>query len=239
MNDIFDRKLIRVPVKIKDGKAEYFNGGSIPARDDTIADLVLSESAITDKTFLKLVTHKTKHKIFDEGTELLVALTIKAKPTLDDLLVKHLMNIGHPEIVLGSSYFYKFRSADTKFVKIAIDKPTDKQNKLAPDDEGGMWLDIQGLQAKGISSSTIKLPDGVVNEIAISLNHAFTMLSEKYEPWRRSHTGNIYDRLLYKEKNGKWYPIDLLRNNTLIQAEHQFAKEQWIIIADRLKQEKV
>ena len=33
-----------------------------------------------------------------------------------------------------------------------------------------------------------------------------------FEPWRKSHTGNIYGRIFYKEKNSKWYPIDVLRN---------------------------
>ena len=59
-----------------------------------------------------------------------------------------------------------------------------------------------------------------------SLNYAFTRLSEQYEPWRISHTGNIYDRIFYKENNEKWYPIDLLRN--VISAkkeEHQLVFE--------------
>jgi hypothetical protein len=60
-----------------------------------------------------------------------------------------------------------------------------------------------------------------------SLNHAFTKLSETYETWRISHTGNVYSRVLYQERNGHWYPLDLLRNETLDKKEQQIAHELW------------
>jgi hypothetical protein len=54
-----------------------------------------------------------------------------------------------------------------------------------------------------------------------SLNIALTRLSERYEPWRKAHTGNVYDRVIYKESNDKWYPLDVMRNSIAAkQAEH-------------------
>jgi hypothetical protein len=63
--------------------------------------------------------------------------------------------------------------------------------------------------------------------LAGRINHAYTRLSEIYETWRISHTGNIYHRILYKERNGKWYPLDVLRNRKLQQQEHQIAEAIW------------
>ena len=227
MNDIYNQKLIRIPVKLVNNEWEYFYGGPLSVKDGSIADLVLDESAIDDKVFLSSLKHKSRHKILDKGTELLVALTIKSEPELERKLSRHLIPASSSEIVLGTPYYFKFRSPDTHFVKITIGKPTDRQKEIDPKAEGGIWLELQGLQPKGLTTSSVKLSEDISSERAISLNHAFTMLSESYEPWRKSHTGNIYDRLLYKESNGKWYPIEVLRNTAIMKDEHQLIKDQW------------
>ena len=48
-----------------------------------------------------------------------------------------------------------------------------------------------------------------------------------YEPWRISHTGNVYQRFLYKENNGKWYPLELLCNRALVEKEQEIAFQMW------------
>jgi hypothetical protein len=48
-----------------------------------------------------------------------------------------------------------------------------------------------------------------------------------YEPWRLSHTGNIYDRFLYQETDKKWYPLSLLRDFTLAKEEQKIAFNLW------------
>jgi hypothetical protein len=55
------------------------------------------------------------------------------------------------------------------------------------------------------------------------LNHAYTKLSEVFETWRIAHTGNIYYRMLYRERNGIWYPLDILRNAALVNQEQEIA----------------
>ena len=97
-----------------------------------------------------------------------------------------------------------------------------------------MGIHLEGLQAKGISTRTVQLPDNAFDCRAESLNPAFTMLSESYEPWRKSHTGNIYDRIYYQEKNGKWYPLNVLRNAAIAKDEHQLIREQWARISKTL-----
>jgi len=234
MSDIYNPKTIRIPVKLVDGNWEYFYGASLPVKNGAVADLLVDESAVIDKDFLKVLKRKSKHKIIEEGVKLLVALTIKDKPELDPELKKHLKKRSSSGIKLGSSFYYKLRSDDTQFVEISIGALTDKQKQDNPKEDGGIWLELQGMQPKSITTSSIKLPDGVFDDEIISLNHAFTLLSEKYEPWRKSHTGNIYDRFLYQETNGTWYPIEVLRNTEIIKEEHQLIKEQWKRIASEL-----
>jgi hypothetical protein len=97
--------------------------------------------------------------------------------------------------------------------------------------EAGLWLYLQGSQPKGVVSSSIYVPSPVSEEPLDSLNHAFTKLSESYEPWRKSHTGNIYQRVLYQEKNGKWYPLSVVREAAIAKDEHQMVRELWTSIA--------
>jgi hypothetical protein len=69
------------------------------------------------------------------------------------------------------------------------------------------------------------LPHSISAEPVATLNHAYTKLSEVFETWRISHTGNIYTRVLYHERNGNWYPLDTLRNKTLEKQVQEIARK--------------
>jgi hypothetical protein len=85
----------------------------------------------------------------------------------------------------------------------------------------------EGIEAVGLASTTVRLSSEIADEPARSLNHAYTKLSEAFETWRISHTGNIYQHVLYREKNGKLFLLDVLRNRALQQAEHETAQSLW------------
>ena len=179
---------------------------------------------LPDNTKDKQFTHKYSHQVLFSGTTLLVALTIKPKPPLSDDLKNHLKSKG--EFDFSYDYYKSNLSVDTRFVEITINHPpTEKELK---DVDVGIFLQFEGLRQTGIFTSSIKLPikEDDKDVFVDSLNYAFTRLSEKYEPWRISHTGNIYDRIFYKENNGRWYPIDLLRNVVSVKKdEHQLVFE--------------
>ena len=53
-----------------------------------------------------------------------------------------------------------------------------------------------------------------LNVEARSLNHAFTLLSTKFETKRISHTGNVFTRVYcYSESRKAWHPLDELRGH--------------------------
>ncbi len=234
MNDYYEQKSVRVTVIYVDGKWEYFYGGYVPVRDGTVDDLLLDESAITEKGFVKKINRRSRHKILDQGSEIMVALTIKNKSDIDESLRKHLITKSLVELQLAVPRYPVRLSPHTQFVKVTVGEPAQKQMDIDEDESGGVWLDVQGLQPRGVISSLINLPDCVSSEPATSLNHAFTLLSIKYEPWRKSHTGNIYARIFYKEKNKKWYPLEILRNAAIVKDENLLIRQQWIDIAGKL-----
>lgn len=64
---------------------------------------------------------------------------------------------------------------------------------------------------------------------AQSLNEAYRLISEKLEPHRRSHSGNVFQKVLYWNKAGHFVPIDELRKELEAQAISVLAAmaQQW------------
>jgi len=234
MTDIFKRNPIRIPVKLVDGQWEFFYGGEVPVRDGTIGDLVVDKNQVKDKNFLKSLTQQTNHKIFDFGTRLLVALTVKPHVLLDDELRKQLIPRDNSTLKIEWGSVGIAIPPDTRYLPVYVDEFSEFQYRPAPNEKGGVWLRVEGLEPKNVISSSIKLPETIKANAADSLNHAFTILSEIYEPWRKSHTGNIYQRVFYQEKNEKWYPIDVLRKAKEATEEHRLIREQWARITQTL-----
>ena len=50
------------------------------------------------------------------------------------------------------------------------------------------------------------------NEKAVSLNHAYRLISEKFEPNRISHAGNVFQKMVHLGAQGICYPLDEYRN---------------------------
>jgi len=206
---------------------------------DETKKLNLSEQPETKK-----VSRNPKpYKVLPLGDKLLVAITIHDIKALDEDLLTHLKLRN--EYKLGSDFYLSKLSVNTQFIEVTIGEPTALQKSRQEINEGGLFLLFKGLNQTGVLTSSIKLPlqeviiqqidkndlfkektEIKVDIVVDSLNYAFTRLSEQYEPWRKSHTGNIYDRILYQEKNEKWYPLDVLRNVVSVkQDEHQLAFE--------------
>jgi hypothetical protein len=227
-----DRSSIRIPVKLVDGQWEYFYGGGLYIRNGSVGDLVIHTGAIENDGFLEHLKRKLEYKILDVGTELLVALTIKEKPSISDKLRQYL--IPAHTIQFGITDNQTSVAHNSKFVRVIICEPTARQQNMGQNKTGGVWLQLEGAQPKSISTSGVIVPNEVSVEPLESLNHAFTRLSETFEPWRKAHTGSIYERVLYKEKNDRWYPLNVLRDEAIATDEHELAKQMWEDISSQL-----
>src|SRR5262245_20613128 len=48
---------------------------------------------------------------------------------------------------------------------------------------------------------------------AISINHAYSLISTHFEPYRKSNTGNVFDKVFYQSnKDGNWASLRTLRD---------------------------
>jgi len=218
---------LSIPVQLVDGVWEFAMGGAVPVGAGALAELVVERRAILDRTFLKLMERRERHKVLDEGTPLLIGLTIKPSHPPPESLNPLLTSYWDIRSGIAAKFFKNISPQSQCFVEVRLAGPDAKQRKLFDTDRGGLWLVTEGLKATGLDSTTILLPPAVSDKPVASLNHAFTKLSEVFEPWRISHTGNVYTRVLYQERNGTWYPLDVLRNMTLDRQEHEIARDLW------------
>jgi hypothetical protein len=92
------------------------------------------------------------------------------------------------------------------------------------------------MEPRSIESGSVQLPDveEALPPTADSLNHAFTLLSRVFEPWRKAHTGSIYERVFYRESNDTWYPLKFLRDRTMVEAERAVIAGLWARIEQAL-----
>ena len=72
-----------------------------------------------------------------------------------------------------------------------------------------LWLQVRGDQEARLSPCPCKI--AALNKEAESLNQAFTLISEKYETKRRSHSGNVFERVHAQDERGNWQSLDELR----------------------------
>ena len=210
---------IRIPVRYIDGHWELAYGGAIKVHNGSEAELVIAREHFNDAAMLAALTEKRWVRILDQGTELRIALTVKG--VLDFALSNSLVR----DTKVWPSSNTRLGAGD-RFVAISLGPPTTAQQKRN-EGKGGLWLALEGVEPRSLESSAVYLPTGLNLDPAISVNHAFTALSEIFEPWRKSHTGNIYDRVFYKEDDGYWYPLDDLRKKETSKSERKIVRALW------------
>ncbi|MCL7744257.1 hypothetical protein LV476_04735 [Guyparkeria hydrothermalis] len=224
---------VRVPVKLVDGRWEFFYGGKVPVSDGATGEIVVDKRHLNDDDFLARLKKKSSHKIMDQGTRLMVALNIKTDPRIGKELSKHLKTIPSGLISIDKRFTRFGVQPHTRFIEITVGAKTPNRQRSRTE-EGGIWLEFEGMEPQGVSVSSLILPEGVIDQRIDSLNHAFTVLSETYEPWRQSHTGSVYERIFYEEENGIWNPLNVLRNATIASEEQNMIRKRWKDICAQL-----
>lgn len=218
---------LSVRMKFIDGRWEVETGGQVPVEEGTEAELRVPIHRITNQDFIERMTKKEIIPILPMGTVLRALLSPKDRVGISPENQHHL--ISYLDVVdemfsLSSDYHFP---SDACFVEVNLGPPTGRQAQSTDLYQGGLWLICEGAEPTELRSSTIVLPKGITDQKAISLNHAFTMLSEVYEPWRKAHTGSAYERFFYQEADGKWYPLLLLRDASIAAQEQKIAADLW------------
>jgi hypothetical protein len=228
MRDKVKPRNIHVPVRYVAGVWECELGGPVPVVEGAVARLSISASDISGSAFLEAMNRPAKHRVLGEGATFRIALTIKPGTPLSPELHKHLISYRQIKHQIATEEFLdSFNSSHLYFVEVSLSKPNESHIKRFETADGGLWFITEGLTTTGIESTTVILPPAVSDERAISLNHSLTRLSETYETTRRSHTGNVYARVLYQAQDNRWYPLDVLRKRALEDQANAIGGQLW------------
>lgn len=175
------KSTVRIPVRYTKGLLEYFYGGALPAlMEGTIADLIVDRDMLLDPSDAQLLNQEEKIELLPKDVELLVRIAPDSIP--DELRKKCKQAVDLSD--RGSSTCVLVILASPLFMKWR----GPKRGALAP-----CQCHIPALQTE-----------------AGSLNHAYRLVSEAFEPHRRSHAGNVFSEVYYNVKDG-WRPLDEIR----------------------------
>lgn len=223
---IFLQRSLRLPVQLVDGTWELLYGGILELPKDTIAELVLTPGTVVNEQWYNALQTPNRFDLLNVGTELRVALTVREpeRKEFRDLLRPFDLHVYRPAGLL---------SPETKFVSVHLGQAVAKGDR--PAGRSGLWAETCGLDVRHVRSGPVVLPAlPGVDGPADSLNHAFTLLSEILEPWRKSHTGNVYARVFYQDTDRYWHPLSDLRDGALASAERQIITALWDRVRSQL-----
>lgn len=173
-------KTVKIPVRIVNGKVNYYYGGELPSiKSGAIGDLVIKEYDVEDNNFLLVSQYEERIEILKQNTILMFAVNINSIPEKLWSHVNQLETRDHKNYL---------------FVKAKLLTPLE--------------LLIRGSKKFNLLEADCYIT--CLEKEASSLNNALTIISQEFEPERKSHTGNVFDKCYYQ--NGQqWNPLEDLR----------------------------
>jgi hypothetical protein len=188
-------EMINIPAKIENGQVVLRLKKPVSIIDEG-THINISVPILRLMTKEKIIHRRSKIKLFPVDEVLLV--NIDNQINLD----KEKDYISSIEHKYGFEFIYKIKYKNSNFVEI-----------ITQDD---LYLYLNGSSKARLSKCHIYIP--FLKKTAISVNHAYTLISTHFEKYRKSHTGNIFTKVLAKSKNQRWYFLEHFRD-TMIRKE--------------------
>lgn len=175
-------KHLRVGTRFDGNRFVLLDGSPLPALSkDSIVELILTPESILDSTVRARFLEEMAVMILEKDS----CVFFGVSPTM----VGNMKAVGliSPNVLQIISEYW--------FVEGKLDAP--------------LMLQVRGDQEARLSPCLCTIPS--LNITADSLNHAFTLISEAFETKRRSHSGNVFERVCAQVTAGKWQSLDELR----------------------------
>lgn len=182
-----EEKTVKIPIRIVNGSIKYFYGGELPQIiDGAIGELVLQENALYDDRFIKIAQMENEVQILPKGSIIMVGVDSSQTP---EILRPHLRNL-----TLARTSLSYGMATNNDFVEVRLKEP--------------LKLLLRGSKKSSLKS--VRCFIECLKKEAESLNDAYSKISTDFEPQRRSHTGNAFQKCWYNHNN-EWLPIEALR----------------------------
>jgi hypothetical protein len=184
-------KRVSLAVRIHSGGVELLDGEQLPAiKDGTIGELLVPAFAIKDERLLSHLSYRFDVEVLNAGTRLLAGLRPeRTVPAISEAFRHDRLPMDFPA-----------------FAEIIIQKP------LRLYARGAKRAMLQPCVC--LIPALTEAPNGTTKS-AVSVNHAYTLLSTAFETRRRSHTGNVFHTVFFRAAdrrgNRTWEPLEMLR----------------------------
>jgi len=178
MQSIEERHVV-IPVRIFGEKIVFLYGDSVPEIEKgAFADLIIDRAMLINEEDVKKLNEKRKVPFLNKNHMLRAYMTLEL-PAVTDGLVK----AGNNMEGLGEG---------TSCAPIKLEEV--------------QFLLMRGSKTPRLMGGRCYLP--TLKKSVESLNEAYTELSTHYEPWRKSHTGNVFRRIYYYDEQLKtWFSL--------------------------------
>lgn len=181
--DLGEQSSAHIPVTVEaESKIRFRYGTILPElKMGTIGVLVVPISAVVDETLRSLLQSGTTEEIQPDSATLFAEINPSSMRSL--------------ELQTKKDHVKKMKKGN--FVEILM---------LAP-----LTLRMRGTKRPELLDCSCRIPALAENEgHAFSVNHAYTLISQTFEPHRRSHSGNVFTKVFYMDA-GILHPLDDLR----------------------------
>jgi hypothetical protein len=202
----FDKTVV-IPMRVVDGRFEYFYGGTPPViSNGVIVDLVVPEWAIEDKAFVQILQASHSEPFLPIEASVYSAVSSEQAPEALKVHALSLSSIlrGHVPPATASQFPAKH------FVRIEMKQP--------------LQIRLRGTKPTRLVPAKCSIPG--INKEAQSLNHAYRLISEAFEPDRIAHSGNVFEQMLYVDSNGIGKSLGELRASIEAGFEGQLSKNR-------------
>ena len=176
------RKTVRLPIKIQEGRVVAAYDGPLPRLlENTTGDLIVPAHAVWEPGLVDHLHQEHELTMLEAGKIVRFDIRIKDVPS-------HLLSYVYPSD--------GFRSRGViGLVEVVLEEP--------------LKIRLRGTKRAELCFVKCMIP-ALGKRSAISLNQAFTFISEAFEPGRQSHTGNAFQGGWYNSATG-WRKLDALR----------------------------
>jgi hypothetical protein len=197
------QRTVKIPVKIVKGQVQFFYAGSLSEFvGDSIGDLVIPAHAIKNKEKLKALTSEKLVAAQPADTRLLVSLRLPTPRSPDKRKQEYL---NHVSKTCGIPQFHG-REVFADFIIREL-----------------LMIHLRGTKDATLDPCRCEI--GFLDRDARSVNHVYTLLSTEFETQRISHTGNVFQKVYYRDEAGSWVPLDELRRKLEARQESEVFPE--------------
>ncbi len=184
-------RMVTIPAWVdENGALRFFYGGPLPAlAPGATVDLSVPEQSVESSFHLSLLTEQTADTLLPVGAILAAEIRFRHASERDAVADRYA-----PESVLTTRH-----STDAREAAVFIILEED------------LRFDLSLGKPAGLTDCRCRIP--ALPAAARSVNHAYTLISQHFEPHRRSHTGNVFEKVLaWNPKAQNWRRLADLRS---------------------------